>query len=87
MPKYITIDSFIDTQDEGVRYPIGALYPREGYEPSEERVEALLSGNNAKGVALIKTLIELPAKTDEGEKPKKVTRRSKKVEETVEAEG
>ncbi|WP_449453291.1 hypothetical protein [Streptococcus suis] len=62
MVKYITIDLFVDTDDERVEYPIGALYPREGYTPSEERIAALLSGDNARGVPLIKPIIELPAK-------------------------
>ncbi|OCW99275.1 hypothetical protein Javan117_0027 [Streptococcus phage Javan117] len=61
--KNIVIDSFIDSDDERVQYPIGSLYPRDGYKPSAERVAQLRSGNNAKGVPLIKKLIELPAKT------------------------
>ncbi|NGL84151.1 hypothetical protein [Streptococcus equi] len=60
--KNIVIDSFIDSDDERVQYPIGSLYPRDGYEPSAERVAQLRSGNNAKGVPLIKKLIELPPK-------------------------
>ncbi|EHI69789.1 hypothetical protein ACVRY7_07810 [Streptococcus ictaluri] len=60
--KNIVIDTFIDSDDERVQYPIGSLYPREGYEPTPERVAQLRSGNNAKGVALIKKLIELPPK-------------------------
>ncbi|WP_105156861.1 hypothetical protein [Streptococcus suis] len=63
MDKYITIDLFIDTDDDRVEYPIGALYPREGYTPSKERIDSLLSGDNARGVPLIKQIIELPAKT------------------------
>ena len=62
MAKYVTIDIFKDMDDEGVEYPIGALYPRDGYEPSPERVESFLSGDNAKGVSIIKPLIELPTK-------------------------
>lgn len=60
--KYITIDFFIDGEDEKVEYPIGALYPRKGYTPSEERIKALMNGDNARGTQLIKPLIELPAK-------------------------
>ncbi|WP_409374142.1 hypothetical protein [Streptococcus suis] len=62
MDKYITIDLFVDTDDERVEYPIDALYPREGYTPSKERIDSLLSGDNARGVPLIKKIIELPAK-------------------------
>ena len=39
---YLVVDSFIDSQDEGVLYPIGAIYPREGYEPDEKRVQSFL---------------------------------------------
>lgn len=62
MAKYIVVDSFTDSQDENVSYPVGALYPREGCAPTDDRVGMLLSSNNAKGVPLIKPLIELPAK-------------------------
>lgn len=62
MAKYITVEYFIDTEDERTEYPIGALYPREGYTPSDERVRSFLTGENKKGVALIKPIIELPAK-------------------------
>lgn len=59
---YLVVDSFIDSQDEGVLYPIGAIYPRDGYEPDEKRVQSFLKGENAKGAVLIKELIQLPAK-------------------------
>lgn len=62
MAKYVTIDIFKDMDDEGVEYPIGAIYPREGYEPSPERIKSFLDGSNAKGVPIIKPLVELPAK-------------------------
>lgn len=92
MDKYVTIDSFTDTQDERVEYPIGAIYPREGYEPDAERVEALLSGNNAKGVPLIKRLLELPPKVIEPEipevqeEPKRPSRKKSKATEELVAD-
>lgn len=67
MTKYVTIDSFTDKEDENVHYPTGALYPREGYFPSAERVSALATSNNARGVPLIRKLIELPAKGQKDE--------------------
>lgn len=90
MDKFVTIDSFTDTHDERVEYPIGAIYPRDGYEPEPERVEALLTGNNAKGVPLIKRLLQLPPKVIEPEipevqeEPKKPSRKKTKPVETVE---
>ncbi|WP_455679722.1 hypothetical protein [Streptococcus sp.] len=70
---YLVVDSFIDSQDEGVFYPIGAIYPREGYEPDEKRVKSFLKGENAKGSVLIKELIQLPAKdvVEVAEEPEK----------------
>ncbi|MGT2755377.1 hypothetical protein [Streptococcus ovis] len=62
MKKFIVVDSFFDTEDEDVHYPVNSIYPREGYLPSEERIATLESARNNKGTILIKPLIELPAK-------------------------
>ena len=74
---YLVVDSFIDSQDEGVLYPIGAIYPREGYEPDEKRVQSFLKGENAKGSVLIKELIQLPAK-EAGKTPQDVAEKTEK---------
>lgn len=62
MDKYVVIEEFVDSQDDFVTYPSGAIYPRGGYAPSPERIAELASKNNAKGMKLIRKLIELPAK-------------------------
>ncbi|CYX44446.1 hypothetical protein [Streptococcus suis] len=62
MAKYIVIEQFIDGDDDRVTYPVNAVYPRDGYEPTPERIATLASSNNAKGVPLIRELLELPAK-------------------------
>ncbi len=62
MTKYVVIEQFIDGEDDRISYPVNAVYPREGYEPTKERINTLASSNNAKGTPLIRKLIELPAK-------------------------
>ncbi len=51
---YKVIKSFIDLKDERYLYKEGDMYPRKGYEPSEERIEELSSDKNKQGVELIK---------------------------------
>src|SRR3712207_1122495 len=62
MTKYVVVEQFIDGEDDRITYPVNAVYPREGYEPTKERINTLASSNNAKGTPLIRKLIELPAK-------------------------
>ena len=62
MDKYVVIEEFIDGEDDRITYPVNAVYHREGYEPTKERINTLASSNNAKGTPLIRKLIELPAK-------------------------
>jgi hypothetical protein len=51
---YKVIDPFKDVEDGNYLYPkVGEKYPREGYEPSEERIKALSSTNNRKGKPFI----------------------------------
>ena len=51
---YKVIKSFIDLKDERYLYKVGDVYPRKGYEPTEERIEELSSDKNKQGVELIK---------------------------------
>lgn len=51
---YKVIKSFIDLQDERYLYKVGDVYPREGYTPTDERIEELSSDKNKQGVELIK---------------------------------
>lgn len=54
---YKVIKSFDDVQDvhDGWyhRYAVGNSYPREGYEPTEERIKILASDRNAQRTPLI----------------------------------
>jgi hypothetical protein len=51
---YIVISEFVDLDDRHHFYHEGDVYPREGYTPSEDRVNALLTGNNAIGEQFIR---------------------------------
>jgi hypothetical protein len=51
---YIVIKEYVDLDDRHHLYHEGDVYPREGYTPSEDRVNALLTGNNAIGEQFIR---------------------------------
>lgn len=66
---FTVIAPFADAQDSNHVYIAGDSYPRDGYTPTRERLEALTSSDNARGYALIKW-IEKPVR-------KAATRRTK----------
>lgn len=51
--EYIVKVGFDDLQDNEYRYEPGDIYPREGIEPTEERINELSTENNKRGVQLI----------------------------------
>ncbi len=50
---YKAIVDFVDLQDNNHRYHAGDSFPREGYEPSEDRIKELSSNSNLRGIAVI----------------------------------
>lgn len=48
------IRPFSDLRDNGYIYNAGDFYPRDGYEPTEERIQELATTNNKKGKVFIK---------------------------------
>lgn len=50
---YKAIVDFVDLQDNNHRYHAGDSFPREGYDPSEDRIKELLSDRNLRGAAVI----------------------------------
>lgn len=54
--KYIVIKRWHDLQDNNYQYEVGDIYPREGLEPSENRILELSSSNNIPGIPLIKPM-------------------------------
>lgn len=71
---YKAIIYFTDGEDNGFAYETGDNYPRNGYQPTPERIAGLLNGNNKRGIPLIAEIKE-PAKE---EKPEKVEAAPKK---------
>lgn len=56
---YITKVYFEDAQDEHRPYKPGDVYPRDGLNPSKQRIKELSSDKNVRGVPLI---VEEPVK-------------------------
>jgi hypothetical protein len=79
---YRVVKHFSDLQDKGYPYAEGDIYPREGYEPSAERIEMLSTANNRQKTVLIEAIpadvsevaIETEQETEE-EKPKRKSRK------------
>ena len=55
---YITVIPFVDLQDNNHKYNIGDDYPRDGYTPTDERIEELSTEKNKRGEPLIKCVKE-----------------------------
>lgn len=66
---YKTIAFFTDLQDNGHPYEVGDVYPREGLEPSPERISELSGPYNLRKTPLIAE-VEQP-KTPAAKKPVK----------------
>ena len=64
---YRVIEFFTDLQDNNHAYNVGDTFPRDGAKASEERIRALLTGNNKRGVKLIE---EVKDKEPKAESPK-----------------
>ena len=57
---FIVINAFLDLQDAEHLYEVGDAYPREGIEPSEERINELLGSDNLQGQPMIKAVKTVP---------------------------
>lgn len=80
MKKFEVIKYFTDLQDNNRPYEVGDTYPRDGYEPSLERIAELSGNDNKQGVPLIKAVAERKkaapqAEEDVEEKPKTTRKR------------
>lgn len=76
---YIVVKHFTDLQDHGYKYAEGDTYPREGYEPSAERIEMLSTAMNRQRTVLIEAVSEVIPETESAE-----TVEESAVEETAE---
>ena len=73
---YLCKYDFIDLQDEEYKYKAGDTYPREGYTPSEDRINELVTASNRQGRELI---MEIKTK-ENGKDPEKGSEPVKKEE-------
>lgn len=60
---YKVIERFMDLQDDNHIYEVGDAYPREGAEPTPERIRELASNSNKIGKPLIEEVVEKPKRT------------------------
>lgn len=51
--KYVVLKYFEDLQDNNHKYRVGDTYPREGLEPSEDRIKELSTPENIRKEILI----------------------------------
>ena len=65
---YKVVVKFADLMDRNHIYNLGDTYPREGYEPDDDRVEFLASGQNKLGIPVIEFI---PEKRKSGRKSSK----------------
>ena len=60
---YKVIERFMDLQDDNYIYEVGDAYPREGADPTLERIRELASNSNKIGKPLIEEVVEKPKRT------------------------
>lgn len=82
MSTYKVIRHFTDLQDNNYKYTEGMIYPREGYIPSEKRIQELAGDYNKQKTPLIELIPESVAEAEAPaveavpeEKPKKRSRK------------
>lgn len=67
---YKVIQHFTDLTDNGYAYFPGDEYPREGANPSAERIAELASVNNRRGEPVISEYVDFPRTEIKAEAPK-----------------
>ena len=81
---YKVVKYFTDLQDGNYAYKVGDIYPRQGVEPTQARIEELASNKNRQGVPLIAIVLADKNKLDEvtaEETPKKSRKKKTEIEE------
>ena len=81
---YVAIKRFSDLTDDDHIYDTGDVYPRDGFEPSRERIIELATSKNKLETPLItyiedeeKNIEEKDKVEDEKQTPKKTTKKTK----------
>ena len=75
---YKAIIAFTDLQDANHIYHTGDIYPRDGYEPSQERIDELSGSANKVGCPLIAKVKALDPDGEPSEEKPKAKRTAKK---------
>ena len=85
---FIVINAFLDLQDAEYLYDVGDAYPREGLEPSEERIKELLGSDNLQGQPMIKAVKTVPVdvKGEEGADSEPTEEATEETSDTPETE-
>ena len=78
--KYEVIEYFTDLQDGNYAYKTSDVYPRDGYKPTAERIEALSSDKNVRKHPIIKAIETAEAETVAEVAEEKPKRKRKKAE-------
>ena len=58
MIMYRVIVKFTDLQDDGRAYNVGDIFPRVGFEVSDDRIAELASDKNRRGIPLIEKVVK-----------------------------
>ena len=61
--KYKVLRFFNDLQDNEYYYETGSVYPRDGLNPSQNRIDELASANNKQAIPLIEPIADKPKLT------------------------
>ena len=66
---YKAIEYFTDNLDNGFAYNVGDVYPREGYTPTEERIQELATADNVRRRPVIAAVEEAEPVAEVTEEP------------------
>ena len=77
---YKAKEHFIDLQDNNYSYNVGDIFPRSGYDVSEERIEELASSDNLRGRPVIERIPDEVTEETVEEKPRKKKGRGKNAD-------
>lgn len=78
---YKVVRYFTDLQDNNYEYRVGDTYPREGLEPTEERIQELASDKNKQNAILIQAVSETSEVVEEETEEKPKSKRKRKSSE------
>lgn len=86
---YKVIYEFADKLDKNYVYKVGDIYPREGVDVTDERIQELASNKNAIGKPVIEEVMPKPVEKEEAEtesEPEVEAEREENAETEVEAD-